>query len=104
MSKTVKCLHPDFKAEVRVGRLSENEGGPINGFTADVKITCTQCQLPFRFIGLAAGNHYAEPRVSIDGTELRAPIEPAEHDVFQPQASYTMPPRNRQCPTPTKPQ
>lgn len=26
---------------------------------------------------LAAGSHFAEPRVSADGTELRSPLEPA---------------------------
>ena len=35
----------------------------------------------------------SEPRVSFDGTEMRAPIEPAEHQVFAAAASYTMPPR-----------
>jgi hypothetical protein len=32
--------------------------------------------LSFGFVGLSAGSHYAEPRVSMDGTELRAPIKP----------------------------
>lgn len=87
------CAHKNFKASVKVGRLSKIEGGPISGYTADVQINCAECGMPFRFLGVAAGNHYAEPRVSIDGSELRAPIEPAEHQVFQPHAGYTMPPR-----------
>lgn len=87
------CAHEDFMATVDVGRLSNEEGGPINGYTFEARIKCTQCNLPFRFIGLPAGNHFAEPRVNIDGTELRAPIEPAEHQVFKPTASYSIPPK-----------
>lgn len=89
------CQHQNFRASVRVGRLSENEGGPITGFEADVTVACSDCGLPFRFIGVAAGNHYAEPRCSVDGLELRAPIEPAIHAKFTPSATYTMPPRAR---------
>jgi hypothetical protein len=90
------CLHEKFSASVAVGRLSEAEGGPITGFSASVNVKCDGCGLPFRFIGLEAGNHHAEPRVSIDGTELRAPIEPASHEKFSPRASYTMPSRIKQ--------
>lgn len=67
----------NFDAYTRVGRLTETEGGPVTGYAADITIKCRDCGLPFRFRGLAAGSHYAEPRVSADGTELRAPLEPA---------------------------
>ncbi len=87
------CAHEYFKASVRVGRLSQEESGPITGYTADVKVMCAECGLPFRFVGVAAGSSFAEPRVSIDGTELRAPLEPATHQKFLPMASYAMPPR-----------
>lgn len=90
------CEHMNFLAAVNVGRLSEDEGGVVTGFTADIRIKCAACGLPFRFVGLAAGNHHSEPRVSIDGTELRAPIEPATHDKFLPSASYVMPPKVKQ--------
>lgn len=89
------CEHMNFRAEVNVGRLSHDEGGPITGYTAGVTIACADCGVLMRFIGLPAGNHYAEPRVSIDGTELRAPIEPATHEKFLPSASYTWPARAR---------
>jgi hypothetical protein len=89
------CAHENFRANVAIGRLSREEGGPITGFTADVTVNCAECGLPFRFIGVAAGSHYSEPRVSIDGTELRAPIEPATHEKFVPSASYISPPATR---------
>ena len=72
-----KCPHLNFKANVQVGRLTDGDDGPVTGYCADVKIICVDCQLPFRFQGLSAGYHHSEPRVSIDGTKLRAPIEPA---------------------------
>lgn len=89
-----KCNHEAFEVIAHVTRLSADEGGPITGHCVDIQIRCAQCGLPFRFIGLPAGNHYAEPRVSVDGVELRAPIEPASHVTFQP-ATYTMPPESR---------
>lgn len=73
----ITCKHEEFKAVVGVHRLTETEGGPVTGYTADVNIKCLQCGLPFRFRGFQAGSHFAEPRVSVDSTELRAPIEPA---------------------------
>lgn len=87
------CEHLNFYVHANVGRLSHDEGGPITGYCADITVKCNDCGLPFRFIGLAAGNHYAEPRVSADGKELRAPLEPATHEKFATRASYTMPPR-----------
>jgi hypothetical protein len=87
------CRHENFNASVMVGRLTRDEGGPVIGYAADVQIQCAQCGLPFRFVGVSAGVHHSEPRVSVDGMELRAPIEPATHERFAASASYTMPPR-----------
>ena len=92
MSKAA-CTHNDFRASCGIARLSEIEGGPITGYSVSVTVVCTECGLPFRFIGVNAGNHFSEPRVSVDGTELRAPIEPAEHEKFSARASYTPKPK-----------
>ncbi len=94
--KRPPCDHNDFFVQANIGRLSREPGGPITDYTADITVQCNACRMPFRFVGLAAGSHHAEPRVSIDGTELRAPLEPAEHEAFAPRASYTMPPRANQ--------
>lgn len=90
------CQHMNFECRADVGRLSEIEGGPITGYTVGITVKCRDCGLPFRFIGLPAGNHFAEPRVSMDGIELRAPLEPATHVKFQARASYVLPPRIKQ--------
>lgn len=91
-----KCDHMSFVCRADIGRMSEVEGGPITGYTAEIQVKCAQCNLAFRFVGLPAGNHFAEPRVSLDGLELRAPLEPATHAKFVPTASYVLPPRDRQ--------
>lgn len=71
------CQHMDFRASVGVTRLSEVEGGPVTGFSADVAIRCAHCDLAFRFLGVKFGASPHEPRVSADALELRAPLEPA---------------------------
>lgn len=72
-----RCEHMNFKADVRVGRLTDGDDGPVTGYSADVHINCADCGLPFRFMGLPFGSHPSEPRLSADSVELRAPIEPA---------------------------
>ena len=71
------CEHEQFKSKVVVHRLTEGEGGPVTGYTADIHIECAQCGVAFRFRGSQYGSSYHEPRLSADGLELRAPIEPA---------------------------
>lgn len=72
-----KCEHLGFRVSAEVNRLSEKDGGPVTGYSCDIVVTCVQCSLPFRWLGLKAGSHFAEPRVSVDAITLRAPIEPA---------------------------
>lgn len=69
------CPHLNFAAHVNVARLSEEEGGAITGYAADIKIHCTSCKAPMRFVGIDFGHSSTEPRVSVDRTELRAPLE-----------------------------
>lgn len=71
------CEHMNFVADVAVGRLTDGDGGPVTGYTSEIHIKCRDCGLPFRFLGLPFGHHFAEPRLSADSLELRAPIEPA---------------------------
>lgn len=86
------CEHHNFNCAVSINRLSHEEGGPITGYSADICVTCSDCGLPFRFLGVPAGNDYTAPRVSVDGRELRAPLEPAVHEKFAASAAYVVPP------------
>lgn len=80
------CAHPDFAAEVDVHRLEDT-----GKFIADVRIKCVECGEPFRFVGLPSGIHFSHPTVSIDETELHAPIEPEGEKRLQMSASFQMP-------------
>lgn len=75
------CLHPRFESLVGIQRIVD-EGGEDqmpHAFVAEIRIRC-ECGEPFRFSGLPAGLSYQQPRVSVDETELRAPIRPAGAD------------------------
>lgn len=65
------CEHRDFKAMVAVNRLEDS-----GRFMADVTVTCSECDLPFEFLGLEPGLKMNGAAVSIDGTELRIAISP----------------------------
>ena len=70
------CLHTRFVSGVAISRLTETDGGPVTGYSADIRIKCATCGARFRFLGTPAGYHPAHPMVNVDGTELRAPIAP----------------------------
>lgn len=75
------CPHEAFSAAVTVNRLQRSDDGPtIIGYAAEVRVRCAQCQEPFRFTGCQVGLSPAHPMVSLDETELRAPIRPASAD------------------------
>jgi hypothetical protein len=65
------CQHEDFKVEADVTRLSDS-----GRYTMDVRVRCTQCNLPFRFIGLPAGLDLNGAATSADATEARLAIAP----------------------------
>lgn len=71
------CDHPRHKVETRVAHLTDTEGGPVTGHTVDIKIRCDVCGIYYRFLGLPIGYMPGRPTVNVDGTELRAAIEPA---------------------------
>lgn len=92
-ARTKPCEHDRFQVGAAIAKLTHEDGGPVIGYSADIRIVCAECGLPFRFVGMAAGSHHSEPRVSVDGLQMRAPLEPATHERFVAAASYTMPSR-----------
>jgi hypothetical protein len=68
---STSCKHKEFDATVDVNRLEDTER-----FCTDVRITCRQCQMPFRFIGLPAGLYLNGAATSVDATEARLAIVP----------------------------
>lgn len=68
------CPHENFKANVAVGRIEPTPPAKGMRFCADVRINCTQCGVPFRFLGLPAGLDLNGASVSVDGEEARLAI------------------------------
>lgn len=66
-----KCPHENFHATVEVNRLSDS-----GRFSADVRINCSECDLPFVFLGLEPGLDLDGARVSMDGLQARLAIAP----------------------------
>lgn len=71
MSERRRCAHHNFQATVRVARLEDS-----GRFMAEVRIGCTDCDLPFQFLGLEPGLDLNGARVSIDGLEANIAICP----------------------------
>lgn len=73
----MSCEHEEFDSFVGVHRIT-NEAGVVIAYAADIRITCTKCGQPFRFLGLDIGLSSIEPMCSFDGTEARMPISPED--------------------------
>jgi hypothetical protein len=80
LNRDEPCPHPDFAAVVAVNRLTATEGGPVEAYSADITVSCADCGEPFRWIGAPAGLLPTQPCVSVDETELHAPLRPASAD------------------------
>ena len=74
------CLHENFSATVAVNRLTATDDGTVTAYSADIRVECADCEEPFRWIGLQPGLSPRQPMVSVDETELRAPLRPASSD------------------------
>ena len=77
------CEHKAFASHAAVTRLTGVEGGPVTGYSCDLRVHCVECGTAFAFIGVPGGLSPSAPRVSLDALELRLPIAPAA-DVVAP--------------------
>lgn len=71
-----KCNHERFEASVAVNRILESKDGPVERICADVRISCVDCGVPLRFIGLPFGVDLNGAAVSSDGEEARLAVAP----------------------------
>lgn len=74
--KNGTCEHLNFQALVQTHRLRETDDGPITAYSADVRISCSDCGRPFQFLGLPTGIDTQGSCVSVDGLEARLAICP----------------------------
>ena len=85
-----RCAHPQFDSQVGIGRLTDVEGGPVTHYTAEIRVHCADCKLPFEWIGPPLGVIDANaPVVGLDRLELRIPIEP-QHSTMRGRISVGM--------------
>ncbi len=74
------CSHENFGGHAAVTRITDEQQTNVIGYSADIRVTCLDCGEPFRWIGAPAGLRPDRPCVSVDETELRAPLRPASSD------------------------
>ncbi|KKL94431.1 hypothetical protein LCGC14_1864690 [marine sediment metagenome] len=68
-----ECKHLEFDAFVEVNRLVDS-----GRFSADIRVRCRDCELPFVFRGLPLGVNLNGAAMSADGTEARLAIAPQD--------------------------
>lgn len=74
------CDHREFAVLATVIRIADSEEGPVNGYAADITVSCHDCDEPFVWLGLPLGVDGGRPTSSVDGKVLRAPIRPLSSD------------------------
>lgn len=72
------CQHINFSAEVKVGRITDGDAGPVTNYVAEVSVKCAACGVPFHFVGVDSGFGFLKPTRDFVGTTLHAPIAPGE--------------------------
>lgn len=86
------CRHEVFGVSADVYRMSDT--GHV---TCDITVACRQCGLPFSWVGPMIGVSFSGPAVSVDGLELRIPIEPGPRPIpVSGVARYEMPAKPRE--------
>jgi hypothetical protein len=68
-----ECPHEEFEGNMAFTRLREGDGSIVD-YTVDITARCKQCGAAVYWVGLPGGYSPLEPRVNVDGTELRAPF------------------------------
>ncbi|MCC7514512.1 MAG: hypothetical protein IT212_07450 [Bacteroidia bacterium] len=55
--------------------LQKEKGGDITGYATEIKIHCTLCGQPFKFVGVpAGGDPLLSPTANAEFTELKVPL------------------------------
>lgn len=82
------CEHPHFMVNADINRLTRDEGGPVYAFAADFHVNCTVCGLQFVFLCPDGGVLPDRPTISVDGTELRVPLVPADQPEMRSEVGF----------------
>jgi hypothetical protein len=72
------CQHGVFECRCSVARLTDDtDESKITGYSANIRIVCAECGIPFEWVGVLGGYSPSQPMASVDNYELRAPIKPS---------------------------
>lgn len=74
----MNCKHENFESEVKVARISQEEGGKIIDFMVEIKVRCSNCKEFLEFKGIEGGLNFSYPTVSADNQEARLPAKMSE--------------------------
>lgn len=81
----MSCQHEDFEADVKVGRVTDDDGGDVVAFVAEVRVRCVECGENFGFRGMPPGLMWEGPTRSPDAREARLPLlSPTELEMNGP--------------------
>ena len=95
------CEHAEFASACRIGRISTIEGGPVEFYTAELRVWCEQCGAPLVF-RLQRGVNLGGVSMSVDGQEARLTAD--VNDCQLKQAACPSPPVRRAHARPTGPE
>lgn len=82
------CDHPHFMVHADVNRLTREGGGPAYAFAADFHVNCAVCGQSFVFLCPVGGLLPDQPTISVDGTELRAPMVPSDRPEMRGEVGF----------------
>jgi hypothetical protein len=84
------CLHANFSADVKVARITDGDSGSVTNYVTELSVKCSECGMPFHFVGVDAGFGYLKPTCDFLGTTLYAPIASGESLPASGRLTYDM--------------
>lgn len=70
------CPHHKTEITAHVMHLTKGPDGPVEGYSVELRLNCTECGDRFQWIGLPMGYSPGQPMSDVEGFVLRAPVRP----------------------------
>lgn len=72
------CQHMDFSTNVAVARTIDGDTELPKNYMVHLNVKCSECGVPFHFVGVDAGLGFIKPTRDFLGTMMHAPIAPGQ--------------------------
>jgi hypothetical protein len=72
------CRHTELNSQVSVHHLEDT-----GLFIAELEVRCTQCGIPFHFLGAPTGLSMSKPTVDVPATTIHVPMLPGERSIAE---------------------